>query len=205
MASSLSKYGVFVAESTVDRVTKFAKPKYRFRVDFTNFGGVTGGKNVTLEMVSAARPTRSFDEVQYDSYNSRFWVAGKASWDPIELVVRDAYDNSVVKEIYRQLESQFSAFNQTSATVSTNYLFTTDLVTLDGHGNTSERWELAGSWLVNANFGNFDYSASEFNTITLSLRFHNAVGFDAAGNLLSQGNISTLLQNISATGGSTNF
>lgn len=201
MANGLSKFGVFSGPNQVERTMKMPKPKYRFRVDFINFGGVVGGKNVTLETLTSGRPTRSFEEQAVHGYNSVAYYPGKPTWEPIEIQVKDAYDNSVEKEINRQLQSQFDAYNQVSATVASNCKFTTNIVTLDGHGATTERWELSGCFLQNANHDGFDYSSSEAQTITMSIRFDNALLYDADGTLVSGGgNVSTFMDNVGLTG-----
>ena len=49
------------------------------------------------------------------------------------------------------------------------------LETLDG-GNTvvQERWDLEGCWLQDVNYDALDYTASEVQTISMSVRFDNA-------------------------------
>ena len=69
---------------------------------------------------------------------------------------------------------------QASAHAGVDYKFRTRLEILDG-GNGSqnlaslEEWEVVGCYIENVNYNDLNYASSEPASITLSIRFDNAV------------------------------
>ena len=151
------------------------KLKYRFRVVTVAFGPLDQQINLTQQVMNVTKPQLTYDEVQIDSYNSRAWIAGKHTWNPFTLVVRDDITSAVSKLVGHQMQKQVNHFEQTSPTSGQNYKFTTFLQVLDG-GNVSvqEEWVLEGCWLQDVNYDTLDYTASEVQQITMSVRFDNA-------------------------------
>ncbi len=171
------------------------KLKYRFRVISVAFGPIDSQLNLTQQVMNVTKPQLTYDEVQIDSYNSRAWVAGKHVWNPITLVVRDDITNSVSSLVGHQMQKQVNHFEQTAATSGQNYKFTLFLQTLDG-GNVAiqEEWVLEGCWLQDVNYDTLDYTASEVQQITMSVRFDNATQsdglFPGEGDSLSNNSLS---------------
>jgi len=69
---------------------------------------------------------------------------------------------------------------QSSASSGSDYKFTTRLEILDGGNganepNVLETWEIYGCYLSNVNYGDMNYSSSEPATVSLTLRYDNAV------------------------------
>ena len=152
------------------------KLKYRFRVRTVNFGPSNDQVNLTQQIMNVTKPKISPEEVQIDSYNSRAWVAGKHTWEPMTMVVRDDITNAVSKLVGYQMQKQINHFEQTAPAAGTNYKFTTIVETLDG-GNTvvQETWTLDGCWLQNVDYDSLDYSAgADVQMITMTVRFDNA-------------------------------
>jgi len=44
--------------------------------------------------MSVTRPTFSHEEVVVDVYNSKIYVAGKHTWDPVTVTIRDDVNNN---------------------------------------------------------------------------------------------------------------
>ena len=57
------------------------------------------------------RPNLTFDQVTLDVYNSKVYVAGKHTWDPITINVRDDVNNAVTKLVGEQVQKQFDFLN----------------------------------------------------------------------------------------------
>ena len=126
------------------------------------------------------RPNLTFDKVTLDVYNSRVYVAGKHTWEPITITLRDDVNNSVTKLVGEQIQKQFDFFEQASAASGIDYKFTTRIEMLDGGNgasapNTLETFELYGAYIENVNYNSLAYNTSEPATITLSVRYDNAV------------------------------
>jgi hypothetical protein len=78
-----------------------------------------------------------------------------------------------------QLQKQLDFMEQASAASGIDYKFVTKCEILDG-GNGSdvqvlETWELVGCYLNNVNYNDLNYSESAPVTITMQIRFDNAV------------------------------
>jgi hypothetical protein len=180
--STLSKFTVPLAndQSSASQGLLMPKLQYRFRVVLENFGVSTPRSELTKQVIDVTRPNLTFDEVTLDVYNSRVKLAGKHTWEPISLNLRDDVNNSVSKLVGEQVQKQFDFFEQASAASGIDYKFTTRIEMLDGgNGATApsvlETWELYGSFLQSVNYNTLAYNTSDPVTITLSIRYDNAV------------------------------
>lgn len=84
------------------------------------------------------------------------------------------------KLVGEQVQKQFDFFEQASAASGIDYKFTTRIEMLDGgNGATApgvlETWELYGSFVQSVNYNTLAYGTSDPVTITLSIRYDNAV------------------------------
>ena len=156
------------------------KLHYRFRALFINFG--TGGstQELTKQVMDIQRPNVSFEEVPIDVYNSRIYLAGKHSWQETQINLRDDAGGNVSKLVGQQLQKQFDFHEQASAATGQDYKFQINYDVLDGGNgillpNILESWELYGCFIKSANYNNMDYKSNDPASITLSLRFDNAV------------------------------
>ena len=180
--STLSKFTVPLAndQSSASQGLLMPKLQYRFRVVLENFGVSTPRSEITKQVVDVTRPNLSFEEVTLDVYNSRVRIAGKHNWEAITLTLRDDVNNSVSKLVGEQVQKQFDFFEQASAASGLDYKFTTRIEMLDGgNGATApgvlETWELYGSFVQSVNYNTLAYGTSEPVTITLAIRYDNAV------------------------------
>jgi hypothetical protein len=180
--STLSKFTVPLAtdQSAASQGLLMPKLQYRFRVVLENFGVSTPRSELTKQVVSVARPNVSFDPITLDVYNSRIFMAGKHTWQPIELVIRDDVNNAVSKLVGEQLQKQFDFFEQASAASGIDYKFTARIEMLDGGNgantpNVLETWELDGAYVESVNYNQLAYNTSDPVTISLSIKYDNAV------------------------------
>ena len=180
--STLSKFTVPLAndQSSASQGLLMPKLQYRFRVILENFGVSTPRSELTKQVIDVTRPNLTFDDVTLDVYNSRVYLAGKHTWEAITLNLRDDVNNSVSKLVGEQVQKQFDFFEQASAASGIDYKFTTRIEMLDGgNGATApgvlETWELYGSYVQSVNYNTLAYATSDPVTITLSIRYDNAV------------------------------
>jgi len=180
--STLSKFTVPLAndQSSASQGLLMPKLQYRFRVVLENFGVSTPRSELTKQVISVTRPNLTFDDVTLDVYNSRIYMAGKHTWEAITLELRDDVNNSVSKLVGEQVQKQFDFFEQASAASGIDYKFTSRIEMLDGgNGATApgilETWELYGSYVQSVNYNTLAYATSDPVTITLSIRYDNAV------------------------------
>jgi len=180
--STLSKFTVPLAndQSSASQGLLMPKLQYRFRVILENFGVSTPRSEITKQVMDVTRPNLTFDTVTLDVYNSKVYAAGKHTWEPITLTLRDDVNNSVSKLVGEQIQKQFDFFEQASAAAGIDYKFTTRIEMLDGGNGAStarilETWELYGSYVESVNYNTLAYNTSDPVTITLNVRYDNAI------------------------------
>ena len=180
--STLSKFTVPLAndQSSASQGLLMPKLQYRFRVVLENFGVSTPRSELTKQVVDCSRPNLTFDNITLDVYNSKVYMAGKHTWDPITITVRDDVNNAVSKLVGEQVQKQFDFFEQASAVSGIDYKFTSRIEMLDGGNGAStpnvlETWELYGAYIESVNYNTLAYGTSEPVTITLNIRYDNAI------------------------------
>ena len=180
--STLSKFTVPLAndQSAVSQGLLMPKLQYRFRVVLENFGISTPRSELTKQVVDVTRPDLSFDQITLDVYNSRVYMAGKHTWNPITLNLRDDVNNAVSKLVGEQIQKQFDFFEQASAVSGIDYKFTARTEILDGGQGSStpnvlETFELYGAYVENVNYNTLAYATSDPATITMSIRYDNCI------------------------------
>ena len=171
-----------VPDNAGNTTTIMPKLQYRFRVTFIGDGF---SASPTRSVISVSRPSLTHDEVLIDAYNSRINLAGKHTWDPITVVLRDDVDSVVIRELNNQLNRQVDHANQSSSRACSGYKFQMTVESLDGANPTPgvlDKFELAGCYIQNIQYGEMAYAASEQVQVTVSVRYDNAEIYDAAGN-----------------------
>ena len=181
--STLSKITVPLAsgDSASNQGLLMPKLQYRFRVTLENFGVSTPTTELTKQVIDVARPNVSFEQMTLDVYNSRVYLAGKHSWEPITLNLREDVNNNVQKLVGEQLQKQFDFYEQSSAASGQDYKFVTRIEILDGGNganipNVLETFELYGCYLESANYNQLAYSNStDPVSVSLTIRYDNAL------------------------------
>lgn len=172
----------FGVPGTGENGTLMPKLQYRFRVTFTLLGsGNNGSTLVTQNVVSVGRPSITHEEVIVDSYNSKTYLAGKHTWEPITLVMRDDTNSAVVKAIGNQLREQLDHNSQGALAPSDGhagdqYKFNMSIETLDGTADADvlDKWDLVGCYLSNVQYGDLNYATSDMVQVTATIRYDNA-------------------------------
>ena len=156
------------------------KLQYRFRVSLENFGVSSPSTELTKQVMDVSRPNVSFEQMTVDIYNSKVFLAGKHTWEPITMNLREDVSNNVQKMVGEQLQKQFDFFEQSSAASGADYKFVTRIEILDGGNgaNTAsvlETFELYGCYLESTNYNTLNYATSEPVTVSLTVRYDNAI------------------------------
>lgn len=180
--SSLTRMTVPLASDQSSPTQGLLMPKlqYRFRVVFENFGVSTPRTEMTKQIMDFTRPTVNFPEIEIPIYNSRLYLAGKHEWEAVTVNLRDDASGQVSRLVGEQLQKQLDFMEQASAASGIDYKFLTRCEILDGGNGTAEpnvleTWELYGCFLQNVNYNELNYANSEPVTITMSIRFDNAL------------------------------
>ena len=180
--STLSKLTVPLAsnQSASNQVLLMPKLQYRFRVSLENFGVSTPTTELTKQVIDVTRPNVSFEKVTLDVYNSKVYLAGKHSWEPITLNLREDVSNNVQRLVGEQLQKQFDFFEQSAAASGADYKFLTRIEVLDGGNaanaaNILETFELYGCYIETANYNTLAYNSNDPVTVQLSIVYDNAI------------------------------
>ena len=156
------------------------KLSYRFRVSLENFGVSSPTTELTKQVMDVTRPNVSFEQMTVDIYNSKVFLAGKHTWEPITLNLREDVSNNVQKLVGEQLQKQFDFFEMSSAASGSDYKFVTRIEILDGGNGANapsvlETFELYGCYVESANYNTLNYAESNPVTVTLNIRYDNAI------------------------------
>lgn len=183
-SASLNKMTVPISQTgdstTTDQMLLMPMLSYRFRVTFQNMGTVADTTQLTMQVIDVTRPKLSFDEVKLEVYNSRIYMPGKATWDPISLTVRDDAQGKISQIVGTQLQLQMDFNEQASAMAGNDYKFQTTIQVLDG-GNGAfeptvlETWELYGCYLSSVDYTSLSYATSDAVQVKMTIRFDNAL------------------------------
>ena len=180
--STLSKFTVPLAsdQSASNQGLLMPKLQYRFRLVLENFGVSTPRSEITKQVQDVTRPSVSFDDITLDVYNSRVYMAGKHTWEPITINLRDDVNNSVSKLCGEQIQKQYDFFEQSSAASGIDYKFQSRIEILDGGNgantaNVLETFELYGCYVQNINYNTLAYATSDPVLITLTVKYDNAI------------------------------
>jgi hypothetical protein len=156
------------------------KLKYRFRVTFENFGITSPRTELTKQVVSFTRPNLNFNPQTIEIYNSKVYLMGKPEWQTVSCEIRDDSAGAVSLLVGEQVQKQFDFAEQASAVSGIDYKFITRFEALDGGNGTAtpnvlETWELYGCFIAEVNYNNFEYGSNDPATISLTLRYDNAL------------------------------
>jgi hypothetical protein len=187
--SSLSRFTVPIpgGQGTTTQGLLMPKLKYRFRVLLDNFGVTKPSTELTKQVMTVARPSVKFDPQTIEVYNSKVYYAGKHTWDPISMTVRDDVNGQVSRLVGEQVQKQFDMLEQVSASSGSDYKFTMRIELLDGGNgaqdpNVLETFELYGCFLTDVNYNELTYAESSPVDITMSIQYDNALQLNGAGN-----------------------
>jgi hypothetical protein len=180
--ASQSLFNMTVASDNAGGNQGLLMPKlqFRFRVNFLNFGASASSVELTKQVIDCSRPNLSFAEITLPVYNSTMYLAGKHTWAPMNINIRDDASNSVSRLVGQQLQKQMDFVEQASAATGQDYKFQTNIEILDGGNGAAapivlETWELYGCFLQTANYNTLNYATNEAVTIALTLRYDNAI------------------------------
>jgi hypothetical protein len=196
--ASLSRFTVPLAgggQSSTVQGLLMPKLKYRFRVSLENFGVTKPTTELTKQVVTASRPQVQFENQVLHVYNSQINYAGKHTWQPMNLSIRDDSQGNVTKLVGEQLQKQFDFFEQASAASGAEYKFLTRIEMLDGgngdnanwQANVLETWEIYGCYLQSVNYNELAYAESAPMEIALTIQYDNALQIGPSGTPIGLG------------------
>jgi hypothetical protein len=123
---------------------------------------------------TASRPQFSHDETVIDFINDKRYLAGKITWQPINLTLLDPITPSAAQKVMEWARLAWEA--QTGRMgYAQFYQKNINLKMLDPVGAVVEDWELQQAWLQDVNFNDLDYTSSDPADIALVIRYNRAI------------------------------
>lgn len=131
---------------------------------------------------TAARPQATFDEITVDYINTKRFLSGKMTWNPIDVTMNDPVVPSAAAKVlawvrrnYEPLTGRMGyAGGPGASDEAKGYKQRIQLKMLDPQGTVCELWDLDGAWPMDINFGDLDMSSSDPVEISMTIRFDNA-------------------------------
>lgn len=165
----------------------------RYRVSVFNFGATSepAPYDITRQVRRIGRPNLQFEEQTLWSYLSAVYIASRAEWQTINMVLLDDITNGASRRVHNQVSKQQNFFDQTMSRAGENYKFEMDLDVLAGGAsaggtaadpNIIQKFCFAGCWIQSSDLGEMTYEDANAMEITLTLRFDNVIAFDQNGN-----------------------
>ena len=132
-----------------------------------------GGINAYL-IKTATRPQIQFDEVILEHMNVTRYVKGKGRWQPIEITLYDPVVPSASQQVMEWIRLSHESITGRDG-YSDFYKKDVSFQVLGPVGDVVEEWELKGTFIQSANFGDLAFDTSDPVEITLTLRYDYAI------------------------------
>lgn len=120
-------------------------------------------------VMSASRPKINIGEVEIPFLNTSTWVAGRFTWDTIDITFKDPIGPSAAQALMEWVRLHAESVTGRMG-YAAGYKKNVELEMLDPAGVVIEKWILEGTFLTNVDFGSLDYSSEDIAEITATLR-----------------------------------
>lgn len=120
-------------------------------------------------VMSASRPKITIGEVEIPFLNTSTWVAGRFTWDAIDITFKDPIGPSAAQALMEWVRLHAESVTGRMG-YAAGYKKNVELEMLDPAGVVIEKWILEGTFLTNVDFGSLDYSSEDIAEITATLR-----------------------------------
>ena len=132
---------------------------------------IDGLADTVFALESMSLPTKMVSEIELNFMNTRRYVAGRASFESIPVIVKDTIPGTVASEINNWHRTVFDP-DTGGIGLATNYKrnATIFLFSPDGSG-ASRSWTLEGCFPTAVSFGSLTYDTDDVVRIDMQLRY----------------------------------
>jgi len=123
---------------------------------------------------STSRPKIKINSTEIQFLNTSTYVAGRFTWDPINVKFRDPIGPSAAQALMEWVRLHAESVTGRMG-YAAGYKKNIDLEMLDPTGVVVEKWILEGTFLTDVNFGELGYSQDGLATISASLRMDRCI------------------------------
>jgi hypothetical protein len=155
--------------------------KNRWVMQFTSIPGDIQGAPETLAFVAhtAVRPSITFNQVEYQRLNERFYVAGKPAWNEIPMTffdfVKGPDNKPSASEILWGWSNEVYSPITGAMGFKRDYAVSGTLALLDPAGGVSQVWNLFYCWPANVDWGDLSADDDGISEVSLTVRYDYAV------------------------------
>lgn len=126
-------------------------------------------------VTSTKRPSINIGEVEIPFLNTSTWVAGRFTWNSIDVTFKDPIGPSAAQALMEWVRLHAESVTGRMGYAS-GYKKDIELEMLDPTGVVVEKWILQGTQLSgDVDFGTLDYSAEDIAEITATLRMDRCI------------------------------
>ena len=123
---------------------------------------------------STSRPKIKINSTEIQFLNTSTYVAGRFTWDPINVKFRDPIGPSAAQALMEWVRLHAESVTGRMG-YAAGYKKNIDLEMLDPTGVVVEKWILEGTFLTDVNFGELGYSQDGLATISAGLRMDRCI------------------------------
>ena len=123
---------------------------------------------------TANRPSISFEEVELKHMNVSRFVAGKGTWQPIDITLYDPIVPSGAQAVNEWVRLHHEAATGVDG-YSSEYKKDITFNVLSPNGERVEQWVLKGAFITTANWNGLDYASNEVVDINLTMQYDYAI------------------------------
>jgi hypothetical protein len=145
------------------------KRKNRFILRFPSSLGIN-----EWFVISTSRPKIAINEVEIPFLNTSTWVAGRFTWDAIDVTFKDPIGPSASQALMEWVRLHAESVTGRMG-YAAGYKKDIELEMLDPTGVVVEKWILQGTFMTNVDFGSLEYSDDEIADITATLRMDRCI------------------------------
>ena len=121
-----------------------------------------------------SRPTIENEIVELNHLNTKRYVKGKSAWQPISITLYDAVVPSAAQQCMEWVRLSHESVTGRDG-YSDFYKKNVTFNLLGPVGDVVEEWELKGTWISSANFGDLDSDGNDPVNIEWTLSYDYAV------------------------------
>ena len=145
------------------------KKKNRFLLRFPSDLGI---QEWTVE--STKRPSITQNPVEIPFLNTSTWVAGRYTWDDLNVTFRDMIGPSTMQAIMEWVRLISESVTGRQG-YSAGYKRDLELEMLDPTGVAVEKWIIKNAWLTNVDNGDLTHSDDALATISCTIKYDYAI------------------------------
>jgi len=145
------------------------KRKNRFILTFPNELGIN-----SWYVESSSRPKMKIGEVEIPFLNTSTWVAGRFTWEAIDITFRDPIGPSAAQALMEWIRLTAESITGRMG-YAAGYKKDIDLEMLDPTGVAVEKWKLIGAFLTSFDGDTLSYDDDKLSTVKVTIRMDRCI------------------------------